>query len=52
MRYVDFLQLNRKVKIIWRTCDDGKYLVEVEVNAALKWWLREARGFHMKIRWS
>ena len=50
--YVDFFQLNRKLKIIWRTCDDGKFLVEVEVNAGLKWWLREARGFHMKIRWS
>ena len=35
-----------------RACDDGTFVVEVDINAGLKWWLREARGFHMKIQWS
>ena len=50
--YADFVYLNRKVKNIWRTRDDGEFVGEVDVKAGLKWCLREARGINMNIWWS
>ena len=46
-----FFNLNRKVNIMPRACDNGTFVVEVDINAGLKWWLREARGFHINIWW-
>ena len=47
--YADLLQLNRKVKIMSRACDDTKFVGEVDINAGLKWWLRGAQGIHINI---
>ena len=36
----------------YRNCtDDRKFVREVDINAGLKWWLREARGIHINIWW-
>ena len=46
-----FFNLNRKIKIMPRAWDDETFVIEVDINAGLKWWLREARGFHINIWW-